>query len=127
MESTYNERIKKEQSRIKKIFKNLPKDKLEIVKKLTERAAYMLISLEEMEQKISEDGLVVTMSQGKYEIDRAHPLLTPYNAMVKNYNTIIKQLTDLLPETDAEVAGQALLNFVTKPVPKQVKRAASES
>lgn len=105
----------KEQNRIKKLYKNLPKDKLEIAKKLMERAAYMLVSLEDMEEKINEDGLVVKMPQGSYTIERAHPLLQPYNAMVKNYNATLKQLNDLLPNADAEAAGQALMMFATKP------------
>ncbi|MGN1111799.1 MAG: hypothetical protein ACI4RP_01215 [Acutalibacteraceae bacterium] len=115
MENTLYARQRKEQNRIKKLYKNLPKDRLEIAKKLIERAAYMLVSLEDMEAKINEDGLVVEMSQGAYKIERAHPLLQPYNAMVKNYNATIKQLNDLLPTTDAAAAGQALMLFATKP------------
>lgn len=115
MDDTLYSRQKKEQNRIKKIYKNLPKERLEIAKKLIERAAYMLVSLEDMEAKISEDGLVVTMPQGSYEIERAHPLLQPYNAMVKNYNATIKQLNEISPNSDAEKAGQALMMFATKP------------
>ena len=54
MDDTLYARQKKEQNRIKKLYKNLPKDKLEIAKKLMERAAYMLVSLEDMEEKINE-------------------------------------------------------------------------
>ena len=74
MDDTLYARQKKEQNRIKKLYKNLTKDKLEIAKKLMERAAYMLVSLEDMEEKINEDGLVVKMPQGSYTIERAHPL-----------------------------------------------------
>ena len=115
MDDTLYTRQKKEQNRIKKIYKNLPKERLEFAKKLIERAAYMLVSLEDMEEKISEDGLVVRMPQGSYEIERAHPLLQPYNAMVKNYNATIKQLNEMLPNGDADKAGQALMMFATKP------------
>lgn len=122
MDDTLYNRQKKEQNRIKKIYKNLPKERLEIAKKLIERAAYMLVSLEDMEQKISEDGLVVTMLQGSYEIERAHPLLQPYNAMVKNYNATIKQLNEMSPNSDTEKAGQALMMFATKPNQAAKKR-----
>lgn len=122
MDDTLYSRQKKEQNRIKKIYKNLPKERLEIAKKLIERAAYMLVSLEEMEAKISEDGLVVTMPQGSYEIERAHPLLQPYNAMVKNYNATIKQLNDIAPNSETEKAGQALMMFATKPNQAEKKR-----
>ena len=122
MDDTLYSRQKKEQNRIKKIYKNLPKERLEIAKKLIERAAYVLVSLEDMEAKISEDGLVVTMPQGSYEIERAHPLLQPYNAMVKNYNATIKQLNDIAPNSDTEKAGQALMMFATKPNQAAKKR-----
>lgn len=122
MDDTLYTRQKKEQNRIKKIYKNLPKEQLEIAKKLIERAAYMLVSLEDMEAKINEDGLVVEMPQGAYKIERAHPLLQPYNAMVKNYNATIKQLLELSPNTEADKAGQALMMFATKPN-KAVKKA----
>ena len=115
LDDTLYTRQKKEQNRIKKIYKNLPKEQLEIAKKLIERAAYMLVSLEDMEAKINEDGLVVKMPQGAYTIERAHPLLQPYNAMVKNYNATIKQLSELSPSTEADKAGQALMMFATKP------------
>ncbi len=122
MEDTLKARQKKEITRLKKVYKNLPKDTLENVKKLIERAAYMLVSLEDMEAKIDADGLVISMPQGDYSIDRAHPLLQPYNAMVKNYNATIKQLNELLPDSDVEAAGSALMTFVTKPQ-RQAKRA----
>lgn len=122
MDNTIISRQKKEQNKIKKIYKNLPKDSFEIAKKLIERAAYMLVSLEDMEAKISEDGLVVKMPQGSYEIERAHPLLQPYNAMVKNYNATIKQLNELSPGVEAEKAGQALMMFATKPQQAAKKR-----
>ena len=115
MEDTLYARQRKEQNRIKKIYKNLPKEQLELNKKLIERAAYMLVSLEDMEAKINADGLVVTMPQGSYQIERAHPLLQPYHAMVKNYNATIKQLSDLSPSAEVSRAGQALMMFATKP------------
>lgn len=115
MDDTLYTRIKKEQKRITKLYKNLPKDRLEITKKLIERAAYMLVSLEDMEDKIAADGLVVKMPQGSYTIERAHPLLQQYNAMVKNYNATIKQLNESLPPVEVEAAGQALMTFAMKP------------
>ena len=93
----------------------MPENWLKISEKLFERAAYMAVSLEDMEEKISEDGLLVEMPQGSYTIERAHPLLQQYNTMVKNYNATIKQLGEALPPAQAEQAGQALMTFATKP------------
>ncbi len=117
MDNTFYTRKKKELNRIKKIYKNLPAEKLKILEKLIERAAYMLVSLEEMEQKITEDGLLVEMPQGDYTITRAHPLLSQYNAMVKNFNSTIKMLSDASEDSDSNKAGQELMQFLTKKPP----------
>lgn len=105
---------KRELNKFKKIFENIPEDKKKINEILIERAFFMRGKLEEMEQRIDADGVIVTMPQGNYNIDRAHPLLSQYNAMVKNYTVIIKQLCELLPSSEADLAGEALLAFATK-------------
>jgi hypothetical protein len=112
-------RENKEIKRLKAIYKNLPSDKLGVIEKLIERAAYMLITLQDMEKKISEDGLLLEMSQGNYSISRAHPLLSPYNSTIKNYASVIKQMNDLLPSAEQETAGQALMDFVSRTVIKK--------
>lgn len=75
----------------------------------------MTVALDDMEEQITNDGLVTKMPQGEYEIERAHPLLSAYNAMVKNYNSCLKQIADLIRDTGTETAGQALMNFISTP------------
>lgn len=115
MEKTNISEIEKELRRIKKLFKELPDNWKKVNEKLFVRAANMAVFLADMEKQIADDGYIVTMSQGKYEIERAHPLLQQYNSMVKNYNATIKQLSEALPPAAAETAGSALMKFVTKP------------
>jgi len=110
---------RKELNKLKNLYKNMPKDKLKI-NDLMKRAVFMQEKLAEMEQRIDSDGLLVSMPQGNYSIDRAHPLISQYNAMVKNYTTIIKQLNEVVPAADADKAGEALLQFaIKKPKGKQ--------
>lgn len=115
MEKTNISEIEKELRRIKKLFKEMPDNWKKVNEKLFVRAANMAVFLADMEKQIADDGYIVTMSQGKYEIERAHPLLQQYNSMVKNYNATIKQLSEALPPAAAETAGSALMKFVTKP------------
>ena len=111
---------RKELNKRKNLYKNMPKDKLKINEDLMKRAVFMQEKLAEMEQRIDSDGLLVSMPQGNYSIDRAHPLISQYNAMVKNYTTIIKQLNEVVPAADADKAGEALLQFaIKKPKGKQ--------
>ena len=105
---------KRDLNKFKNIFKNMPEDKRKINDSLIERAFFMRQKLTDMEQRIDADGVIVEMSQGKYTIERAHPLISQYNAMVKNYSTIIKQLCETLPTADADKVGEALLAFAAK-------------
>ena len=50
--------------------------------------------------KIEDEGVVVSMCQGKYNIDRANPALSQYNMLIKNYQTCIKNINDLLPKEE---------------------------
>lgn len=115
MEKTNISEKDKELRRIKKLFKEMPYNWKKVNEKLFIRAANMAVFLSEMEEKLTAEGLIVSMPQGDYEIDRAHPLLQQYNSMVKNYNATIKQLSEALPPAAAETAGSALMKFVTKP------------
>ena len=111
-----DKRIAKEVARIKKLYKDLPKNRQDSLKKLIERAAFMAVSLEDMETKIQEEGQVVSMRQGEYTIDRAHPLLTTYNAMIKNYTATVKLLDEVFVETngDQPSPGSKLAKFVNR-------------
>ncbi len=113
---TEETRIKKETARIKKLYKDLPVNRKNSLTKLIERAAFMVVSLESMETKIREEGQMVKMRQGEYEIDRAHPLLTTYNAMIKNYTATVKLLDEVFAETngDQPAPGSKLAKFVNR-------------
>lgn len=49
-------RIKKEVSRLKKLYNGLDSDTMEIAKKLIERAAFMAVELEDLEVYLAENG-----------------------------------------------------------------------
>lgn len=107
--------IKREAAKIKKLYKDLPEERKKLAEKLIERAAFMAVSLAEMELKINTEGQVVKMPQGSYTIERAHPLLTAYNSMIKNYTAAIKQLDAILADSGSGAAskpGQQLLGWL---------------
>lgn len=93
--------IKKEENRLKRIYKNIENNKKSTIEGLIQRAAFMRISLDEMEQDINENGFTEPFSQGKQEpYLRQRPVADIYNKMNTSYQKIIKQLTDLLPRAD---------------------------
>ncbi|WJQ05416.1 hypothetical protein QT236_14370 [Geobacillus stearothermophilus] len=99
-ELTKNERISTEEKRLRKSYKDLPADKMQVVDGLIRRAAYMRVTLEDMEKDLDENGFVELFSQSeKMEpYERERPVARLYNTMNKNYQSIIKQLSDLLPK-----------------------------
>lgn len=90
--------IKKEISRLTKIFKDIGENKKQTVKGLIEEAAFMKATLAELKEEIDKNGPIDEMPQGDYSILREHPALKSYNTMVQRYTNVIDKLLGLLPK-----------------------------
>lgn len=96
---TKAERITREERRLKRNYKDIQKDKSAVVEGLIRRAAFMRATLEDMELDLDERGFVEMFAQGEQEpYERERPVARQYQQMNKNYQSIIKQLSDLLPK-----------------------------
>ena len=95
-------RIKKEETKLKKIFKDKGIDvsKNSAIQSLISRASFMKVSLEDLEQDLKENGWTEMFQQGEKQApyERQRPTATTYTSLNTNYQKIIKQLTDLLPK-----------------------------
>ena len=113
-------KIKKEVARIKRILKDLDKNKLDLVLPLIKRAAAMSVYLEELEEIISSEGYTQEYQNGTHQrgITQSAEVQT-YISMSKNYQSIIKQLYDLAP---AAVRKASLLVDLQK---KRIARNAN--
>lgn len=109
----YNKELKK----LNKIFKNISKDKKDLVQKLIKSAAFMTVELTKLENYISIHGVSETYQNGENQYGtKTSTEASVYNTMIKNYTSIIKQLCELLPEGLPNTKeGNALMNFATKP------------
>lgn len=94
------ERINKEEARLFNIYKNIDADNRAIIDGLIRRAAYMRVTLEDWECDIDEKGITeqFTQSERTAPYERERPVVRLYNTMNKNYQSIIKQLFDLVPK-----------------------------
>lgn len=100
-ELTKEERIKKEQNRLKRICKEVDPKKKGTVEGLIQRAAYLRITLEDFEEDLDENGFVEMFRQGEQDpYERKRPVADLYNTMNTAYQKAIKQLTDLLPKVE---------------------------
>lgn len=105
-------RIKREQNRLKKLFADVAENRKKVVEGLIKRAAFMRISLEDLEDDLNANGFTEPFQQGEKQdpYDRKRPSADLYNTMNTSYQKIIKQLTDLLPNEKKE--GDELMDFL---------------
>lgn len=97
-ELTKEQIIKKEMTRLKKIYSNLEDNRKKIAESLIQEAAFMRATLGELKVLIDEKGPIDEMSQGEYTILREHPAVKTYNTMIQRYTAVTKQLNDMLPK-----------------------------
>lgn len=94
--------MKKSLQELEKTFKNMDNDKGKIGLDLLTEVQFMKETLERLRAEIKNNDLIMEMQQGSYSIDRSNPALKTYNTTITNYNKLIKQLTDLLPDKDSK-------------------------
>ncbi len=101
-ELTKEDRINKEFRKLKRTFKMLSKDSLIVAEGLMKRAAFMRVTLEDMELDLDENGFVEMFSQSDKTdpYERERPVARLYNTMNKNYQSIMKQLAEYVPKPD---------------------------
>ena len=91
-------RIKKEKARLLEIFKDLEPNKLQTCHALIDRAAFITISLQDVEEQLNETGWVEQYQNGEsqYGLKKA-AAADVHISLTKSLNTIIKQLLELVP------------------------------
>lgn len=109
-EYTKEEKIKKEKNRLKGIFKNLDENKRKLVTPLIEKAAFMSVELDILQDNIQVNGWTSKYQNGANQWgEKRSPEADAYIALSKNYTTIIKQLTELAPPAERKKSRLALL------------------
>ena len=109
-----DKRIRKERNRLRRIYKDVDKDNKAIIDGLIQRAAYMRITLEDWELDILKNGIteMFTQSEKTDPYERERPIARLYNTMNKNYQSIIKQLSDLVPKPEPKREDDGFDDFV---------------
>jgi hypothetical protein len=97
-ELSKDQKIKKEVARLKRALADLDRNKLAVVLPLINAAAFMAVSLAELERAVNENGYTVEYQNGENQFgtkqsDEVKTLL----AMQKNLTAAIKTLADIAP------------------------------
>lgn len=91
-------RIKKEKARLQEIFKDLEPNKLQTCRALIDRAAFITISLQDVEEQLNEIGWTEYYQNGENQSGwKKSAAADVHISLTKNLNAIIKQLLDLVP------------------------------
>ncbi|PEP92997.1 hypothetical protein [Bacillus toyonensis] len=103
-ELTKEERVKKEINRLKRIYKEMPKDTFMVVEGLIVEAADLRVRLEDIRKDLDEKGYdeMFSQSENQEPYERERPTARRYISMNKSYQTIMKQLGDYIPKPDAK-------------------------
>lgn len=108
-ELTKEEKIIKEEKKLLKLYRGLPKNQLILSKKLIQNAAFMAVTLEDLQDAINKNGCVETYRHGENQSGKkATTESQTYNAMIKNYTAIIDKLDKMLPPEKAKSRLSAL-------------------
>ena len=103
---TKDDYIKAEKKRLAKIFDKLPQNAASAAEKLIDNAAFMAVSLQELQDIINEKGYVEEYQNGANQSGKKKSsAVDTYDKAVNNRLKIIRQLVDLLPRSSAQEQG----------------------
>ena len=110
------EKIKqKEQTRLKKIFKDYSKEVNELVKPLIEKCAFLYSEILEAEAQIQKYGSIESYKNGANQWGKKKSAsVEVHNIMIKNYALIVKQLIDLLPKETSNEELDEIKDFIKR-------------
>lgn len=109
------EKIDAKVKSVKGLFKSTDKDKMRFLDGLIYQFAVTTVTLERLVDELNQGDILEDFSQGSQKFKRENPALKSYNTTIKSFTALSKALLDLLPEQASKTAGEALLNFATKP------------
>ena len=91
-------RIKKERTRLMKLFADLDENKKKTCEALIDRAAFITISLQDLEKQLNETGWVETYQNGENQYGMKKAAAADVHiSLTKNLNAIMKELLNLVP------------------------------
>lgn len=95
------DKITEEIKRINGILAKMEAKTKTAVKSLVENAAFMAVTLQELADTINKNGVTEKYQNGANQHGlKKSSEVEVYNTMIKNYSSVMKQLTDLLPKAE---------------------------
>lgn len=106
---TKEQRITEELNRISKYFEEVDANQKAIVAPLLQNAAFMKVTLEDLQEIINVEGVTEIYQNGANQRGvKQSATLQSYNSLIKNYASVIKTLSQLLPPEKKATAFPSL-------------------
>lgn len=95
-------KVLKEIARLHEIFREIPEDRKALAEKAIQRAAWLVISLEELEYCIDQAGFMSEYQNGENQWGtKKNPDVETHNSMSQRFTQIMDYLYKLLPDKPA--------------------------
>lgn len=108
---TKKTRIKREKDRLLDIFKDLEANKLSTCQALIDRAAFITISLQDLEEQLNATGWVEPYQNGENQSGLKKAAAADVHiSLTKNLNSIVKQLLELVPPAQKKSRLEMMMN-----------------
>ena len=105
------ERIEAEKARLQEVFKDLEPNKLKTCRALIDRAAFITISLEDLEKQLNRTGWVEQYQNGENQTGMKKAAAADVHiSLTKNLNAIVKQLLEVVPPAQKESRLAAMMS-----------------
>lgn len=102
---TKETRVKTATTRITKLYASLPSNQLSLYKSMIQNAAFIEVSLEDLQKQIDQEGFTESYQNGERQCgSKMSSAIQAYNATLKNYTTVMKQLVAALPPEEKKQA-----------------------
>lgn len=96
-------KIKAELAKLKKLFAGLPANQMTLCDGLLQNAAFMAVTLRELQQEVIEKGAVIECQSGNgFDTIKDNPAQKAYTTMVARYTQIITRLAAMMPIEEAD-------------------------
>lgn len=109
-ELTKEERIKRELGKLRRAFRDLDKNKMNTAESLMKRAAFLTVSLEDLEEIINREGYDDEYQNGENQKGtKQSDAVKSHIAFTRNLTAITKTLTEMAPPERKKESKLALL------------------
>lgn len=108
-----HDRIEEEKKKLTRQFTQLDNKTKKVLSSLIDNAAFMTIELQDLQENIKKNGVTCEYQNGANQWGtKKSPEVEVYNSMIKNYVTIMKQLSDLLPKGSSKTIKDPFDDFL---------------